>query len=110
MVIDRKLKRFSRKMEDFKCDVCKAKVVGTGYTDHCPNCLWSKHVDINPGDRKSECNGLMRPVGTEHNRRGFIVLYVCEKCHARKRVGAADSDNNELLFELIGRQNSKRLA
>ena len=24
---------------------------GNGYTNHCPKCLWSKHVDINPGDR-----------------------------------------------------------
>ena len=29
--------------EDFICENCGAFVVGTGYTSHCPQCLWSKH-------------------------------------------------------------------
>ena len=29
-----------------------------GYTNHCSQCLWSKHVDINPGDRSPE---LLQP-------------------------------------------------
>ncbi|MFA6992594.1 MAG: RNHCP domain-containing protein, partial [Candidatus Gracilibacteria bacterium] len=40
-------KRFSRTIEDFVCEKCGAKVKGDGYTNHCPKCLWSKHVDIN---------------------------------------------------------------
>lgn len=98
-----KSRRFSRKVENFTCKVCKAKVTGPGYTDHCPNCLWGRHVDINPGDRKSTCRALMRPVRTEYTRRGFVIVYVCEKCHERKRIGAAADDNNDLLFSLIGR-------
>jgi hypothetical protein len=94
-------KRFSRNVEDFTCGACKAKVKGTGYTDHCLNCLWSKHVDINPGDRKSECMGLMKPIKTEHNRNGFVIIYVCERCRARKKVNANADDNRELLFALL---------
>ncbi len=94
-------RRFAKKVEDFKCEVCKAEVNGSGYTDHCPNCLWSKHVDVNPGDRKSECKGLMKPVKTEHDRNGFGIIYVCDKCHERKRVNANASDNKELLFTLL---------
>ncbi|MDD4027925.1 MAG: RNHCP domain-containing protein, partial [Bacilli bacterium] len=43
--------------ENFICEVCKKEVKSLGYTarDHCPYCLSSKHVDINPGDRKCTC-------------------------------------------------------
>jgi hypothetical protein len=31
---------------------------GTGHRDHCPSCLWSRHLDDErPGDRASECGG-----------------------------------------------------
>lgn len=94
-------KRFSRKMENFTCDKCGAKVIGSGYTDHCPNCLWGKHVDVNPGDRLSDCKGLMKPIRTEHNRNGFIIEYKCEKCRMKKNFSAAGNDNKELLFKLL---------
>jgi len=45
-------KKFQKRIENFTCEKCGLFVKGTGYTDHCPNCLWSKHMDINPGDRK----------------------------------------------------------
>jgi hypothetical protein len=93
--------RFSRKIEDFSCKKCGAKVKGTGYTDHCPNCLWSMHVDINPGDRSSKCIGMMKPMSTQSNRNGFIIEYLCIKCGAKKRIGAAADDNKELLFDLL---------
>jgi len=58
-------KRFQKRIEDFVCERCGAFVKGTGYTDHCPECLWSKHVDVNPGDREAECGGLMEHVDTD---------------------------------------------
>ena len=38
--------------EDFICENCGKDVEKSSYTarDHCPYCLYSKHVDINPGD------------------------------------------------------------
>lgn len=53
--------------EDFICEVCKKEVKSLGYTarDHCPYCLSSKHVDINPGDRKCTCNGILKPIAIE---------------------------------------------
>ena len=56
------MKQFVRRREDFVCEHCGTKVVGDGYTNHCPKCLWSKHVDIMPGDRAEDCQGLMRPI------------------------------------------------
>jgi len=96
-------KRFSRRIEDFVCEVCGTHVKGNGYTDHCPNCLSSKHVDINPGDRKSDCGGIMVPVRTEYAKHEFFIYYRCTKCGAEKRVKAAKDDNKELLMELLPR-------
>lgn len=79
---------------------------GSGYTDHCPNCLWSKHVDVNPGDRASKCNGMMRPLKVEHDRNWFAIDYVCVKCRMRKKVRAAENDNKELLFKLLSSSSS----
>ena len=47
------MKLFSKKDESFVCENCKKEVEVLNYTsrDHCPFCLYSKHVDINPGDR-----------------------------------------------------------
>lgn len=95
-------KRFSKKVENFSCEMCGAKVAGSGYTDHCPKCLWGKHVDINPGDRASECKGLMRPMLTEHDRKGFIIEYRCEKCKIKKNFSASEDDDKEILFRLLG--------
>ena len=52
-------KKFTMIDESFICENCHKKVNPLGYTarDHCPYCLYSKHVDINPGDRKESCHG-----------------------------------------------------
>ena len=55
-------KKFQRTKEDFTCEKCNLVVNGSGYTNHCPRCLWSKHVDVNPGDRQATCQGFMEPV------------------------------------------------
>ena len=48
--------------DSFICRVCGRLVVpegaGSGHRNHCPNCLHSLHVDVEPGDRASECGGL----------------------------------------------------
>lgn len=94
--------RFSRAIEDFTCGHCDQAVKGTGYTDHCPECLWSMHVDNNPGDRQCECHGTMRPVRTEYAHGSFTIVHRCEKCAAEKRCKAAQGDNAELLEALCG--------
>jgi len=93
-------KKFQKKVEDFICEKCGNFVKGTGYTDHCPNCLWSKHVDINPGDRRAECDGLMKPIGVEVKGDKYIIHYQCEKCGYKFRVKAAPNDNFEEILKL----------
>jgi rubrerythrin len=94
-------KKFQRKVEDFICEKCGAAVRGDGYTDHCPNCLWGKHVDINPGDRKANCHGKMKPMGIEKKAKGIAILYECEKCGYKYKVKKAEADSMENILELI---------
>ncbi|HVC57857.1 MAG TPA: RNHCP domain-containing protein [Candidatus Acidoferrales bacterium] len=96
-------KRFAKNVEDFTCAHCGAKVSGSGYTDHCPSCLYSMHVDVNPGDRKAKCGGLMKPVSASSDRKWFTIYYVCTKCWAKWSVRAAEEDNQEMLYGLIGK-------
>ncbi|MCL5239018.1 MAG: RNHCP domain-containing protein [Candidatus Marsarchaeota archaeon] len=93
--------RFTRVKEDFICFNCGTEVRGSGYTDHCPNCLWSLHVDNNPGDRASGCKGRMRPASAIYDKGGYTIEYTCEKCGTRKRFKASESDNKELLMSLV---------
>jgi rubrerythrin len=96
-------KKFTRKIEDFKCEHCGTKTRGTGYTDHCPSCLWSKHVDLNPGDRKATCRGMMEPVGVEIKSKKYTIHYRCLICGFRHRVKANPADNFEKILKLAGR-------
>ncbi len=96
-------KKFSRKIEDFTCINCGKYVVGNGYTNHCPNCLYSLHVDINPGDRLSDCKGIMIPLRTEYSKDIFIIYHKCLKCGVIKKVKADKSDNKDLLIKLLSK-------
>lgn len=98
-------KRFQKRKEDFTCEFCGAEVKGTGYTDHCPVCLCSKHVDNNPGDRASDCGGKMNAIGAEYKSGEFMINYRCVVCGKLSRVGAAESDSQDLLVQLASSKN-----
>ncbi len=93
-------KKFTKRVENFVCDHCGRKVEGTGYTDHCPDCLWSKHVDNNPGDRQADCAGLMEPIAAERKGAIWRILYQCRKCGYRHFNRAAPDDNIDKIIEL----------
>jgi predicted RNA-binding Zn-ribbon protein involved in translation (DUF1610 family) len=100
------VKKFVRNVEDFTCINCGARVKGNGYTDHCPVCLYSVHVDINPGDRLCTCIGIMKPVSASLNRAGtFTIEYICTKCGVHKKVKASPKDNKEALMNLNAGKN-----
>ena len=65
--------------EEFICLNCGYEVSKLNYTarDHCPNCLYSRHVDIMPGDRMNECCGLMKPIGIEKYKNTYKIIYKC---------------------------------
>jgi ribosomal protein L37AE/L43A len=97
------MKNFIRKIENFRCEKCGAEVKGDGYTDHCPKCLWGKHVDKDiPGDRASECRGMMEPIGAVYEKEKFKIQYRCEKCGREFWVREGEEDDRNKLIELIG--------
>ena len=100
-------KRFTKIDEEFICDNCGNKVKKLGYTsrDHCPKCLYSKHVDINPGDRLEECHGDLIPVSVELNsKKGYVIIYRCKKCGKTRKNKAAEDDNIDLIIKLSAEQ------
>ena len=95
------MKQFSRRKEDFVCEHCGAKVKGNGYTNHCPQCLYSKHVDINPGDRMADCGGLMEPIDIEQKDGKYIIVQRCQKCGFIRRNKVEDNDNFDAILQVI---------
>ncbi len=93
-------RRFQRRIENFTCEHCGKIVGGTGYTNHCPHCLWSKHVDVNPGDRLALCKGLMRP--TEYFQRDgrWFVRHRCETCGFERPNQLQEGDDFEVLLAI----------
>lgn len=89
---------FKKTKENFKCEHCEAVVVGNGYTNHCSVCLWSKHVDINPGDRGASCGGLMEPVFVTVDRGGYHIHHFCQKCEIERKNKSAPNDNFEAVL------------
>jgi len=96
-------KKFIKRVEDFTCEVCGAKVKGTGYTDHCPRCLMGKHVDVFPGDRAAECGGLMEPIGVTQRKGERRILYRCQRCGLERFNRAGPNDDLEKIIELSTR-------
>ena len=94
--------KFKRQIEDFTCEYCGEEVVGSGFTNHCPKCLWSKHVDINPGDRAENCAGLMKPIGMELEKGKYVITQKCLKCSRIWRNQAlAGDDISQFLINLL---------
>lgn len=97
------MKQFTKRDEEFVCENCGKKVLKLGYTsrDHCPRCLYSKHVDNMPGDREAECRGLLKPIQVElDSKKGYVIIYKCEKCGAIRKNKAAVDDDKDLLIKL----------
>ncbi len=84
-IIKHTAKKFQRNKEDFVCDDCDTSVHGDGYRNHCPACLVSKHVDVNPGDRAAECGGLMDVVDVDMSHGDLSLIHQCRACGYEKK-------------------------
>ena len=97
------MKQFTQNDDSFICDNCGKEVQKLGYSsrNHCPYCLHSKHVDINPGDRAEKCHGDLEPIGIEMNsKKGYIIIFKCKKCGAIRKNKAAKDDDIDLIIKL----------
>ena len=92
--------------EEFKCGHCRAfigpTVTGGRHRNHCPLCLFSKHVDrSHPGDRASDCRSLMEPIGVFNRANGEqMVVHRCRGCGAERHNRIAADDQAIVLLRL----------
>lgn len=109
------LRRNEEKTGGFGCSHCKTWVpinetMGTNNRNHCPSCLWSKHLDERtPGDRASSCKSGMKPIGLTFKEEGedrygqqkqgeLMIIHNCQGCHkiSINRI-AADDDPDAII-------------
>jgi DNA-directed RNA polymerase subunit RPC12/RpoP len=92
---------------DFRCAHCgqfvsaDALLAGVYNRNHCPYCLWSRHMDWRkPGDRLAACKSPMRPIGLSVKR-------------SRNKYAADDKTGELMLIHLCadcGKVSINRLA
>ena len=90
--------------DSFRCANCGQLVgptVSGGHNrNHCPLCLYSRHVDADTsGDRSSVCGGLMEPIGAFTRPKGeHCLVHRCVRCGFERfnRI-AADDDFDKVL-------------
>ena len=96
------MKKFNMIDEEFECENCHKKVSKLNYSarDHCNYCLFSKHLDVMPGDRLNNCHGLLKPIGIEKYKNTYKIIYKCQKCQQLHKNIMATDDNFEKIIEL----------
>ena len=96
------MKNFTMRDEEFVCENCGKNISKLNYTarDHCPFCLYSKHLDINPGDRLNKCHGLLKPIAIEKFKDSYKIVYKCTKCGMIHKNIMANDDDMNLIIEL----------
>ena len=95
---------FIKNDNEFNCINCGKKVEKLKYTsrDHCNSCLHSVHVDIFPGDRSNECQGLLVPINVIQNtKKGQVIIYKCNKCGKEVRNIVAEDDDRETIYKVV---------
>ena len=102
-------RKFRRKKEDFICARCGVAVTGDGYTNHCPACLFSRHVDVFPGDRAASCGGLMEPVSSRMKNGEERILHRCVVCGHERENRVDDGDDRNVLLRMA-RDAADRLS
>lgn len=99
---------FTKIDEEFICHNCGKKVPKLIYScrNHCPYCLHSKHVDINPGDRAEDCGGDLVPVSVQiDGKKGYSIIFECSKCCMLRKNKVAKDDNMDKIIELSSNPN-----
>lgn len=90
----------------FTCQHCGLEVlplVNGSVRNHCPGCLSSLHLDVFPGDRASDCGGLLVATGVEqHPKKGWMILHRCATCgHEGRNKAALDDPRQPDSFEVL---------
>jgi len=96
------MRKFIRNKENFTCKNCNQSVIGNGYTNHCPNCLYSIHIDKYPGDRQESCLGIMSPIEiiTKGGDAKYIV-HICNLCKIKKKNILSKQDSIKTIISIM---------
>jgi hypothetical protein len=103
--------------EVFLCSNCGRlaplpKLIGTENRNHCPFCLWSKHLDLRKaGDRKSNCKAGMKPIALTFKQEGkdkwgrlkqgeLMLVHKCTSCGKISINRIAGDDNSYEILEV----------
>jgi len=106
---DRSRPRDRRNESDsFVCRRCKRGVSGDAYgtrqRNHCPHCLWSRHVDDAVGDRAATCGGAMEPIAVWVRRDGeWAIVHRCQSCGTLRTNHVAGDDDAWAMMSLAAR-------
>ncbi|MEE1823845.1 RNHCP domain-containing protein [Streptomyces sp. BE20] len=98
-----------RAAESFRCRNCRLDVPlrapGTAHRNHCPNCLFSLHLDDRvPGDRASECRARMEPISISVRGAGeWVIIHRCTACDELSANRTAGDDSPLLLLRMATR-------
>jgi len=111
-------------MSNFTCIECRkvvnSEAVGTRHRNHCPYCLWSRHVDVKPGDRVEPCQGMMEPTGLTFKGEGFdkygkkrqgeiMIIHRCERCGKESKNRIAGDDNPEAILAICEKKDREEV-
>ena len=109
----------NKRKKELRCENCNklisfSETIGTMYRNHCPFCLKSKHLDLKKsGDRESECQGVMNPIGLTLKHEGkknkygkekrgeLMVIHECEKCKKISINRIAGDDNPDTILNVF---------
>jgi DNA-directed RNA polymerase subunit RPC12/RpoP len=109
---------FNPRNTDFRCAHCHhhvsadVLVAGVYNRNHCPYCLWSRHMDWRkPGDRLSACKAPMRPIGltVKPSRNAYaangmgelMLIHRCDDCGKLSINRIAADDDGETLLDVF---------
>jgi len=104
----------------FTCAQCGFSVTtdremsGVNNRNHCPRCLWSKHVDeFKAGDRKAQCKSRMQPLGLtikqtakRYNREAqgeLMLIHRCTGCGKLSINRIAADDDPAVIYQVFNR-------
>lgn len=95
--------------ESFICENCKSEIEKHpewSARNHCPFCLFSKHLDENyPGDRLSKCFWLMEVIWIDKKKnKWWMIKHKCKKCW-KEILNKIAPDDDFLRF--VKEQNKK---
>ncbi|MEM1184594.1 MAG: RNHCP domain-containing protein [Planctomycetota bacterium] len=97
--------RRSHESAGFTCGNCgwtvSGEAWGTKQRNHCPSCLWSRHVDESIGDRRSACNQFMEPIALSAHESGeWSIVHRCTGCGQLRANRVAGDDDEVALLRL----------